>query len=81
MIVNVILVKELLEVVKIMVFIGICEKDGPIGSYLFCDKEVLVNLTTGNCRQAWDARCPLNKLLMYLSGQYPDDLFGVLVKG
>lgn len=74
-------VKELLESEKIKGFLGLAEKNGHIGPHLFCDAGDLENLVAGDWQQPGDSRYPLNKLLLHLALSYPEDTFGILVRG
>ena len=74
-------VKELLKSGKIKGFLGLCEKHGHIGPNLFVDENDLDNLVVGDWKKPGDTRYPLNKLLIHLARKYPEDTFGVLVRG
>ena len=74
-------VKELLKSGKIKGFLGLCEKNGHIGPNLFLDENNLDNMVAGDWKQPGDARYPLNKLLIHIARSYPDDTFGILVRG
>ena len=74
-------VKELLESGKIKGFLGLIEKNGQIGPHLFCDKDDLDNMVMGDWKQPGDSRYPLNKQLISLARCYPEDTFGVMVRG
>ena len=60
---------------------GLCEKNGHIGPNLFVDENDLDNLVVGDWKKPGDTRYPLNKLLIHLARKYPEDTFGVLVRG
>ena len=74
-------VKALLGSGKIKGFLGLCNRNGQIGPHLFCDGDDLDNLVVGDLKQPGDSRYPLNKQLIHLARCYPDDTFGVLVRG
>jgi len=74
-------VKELLQTEAIKGFLGLRRQNGHIGPHLFCDPDDLDDLVVGDFQQAGDTRYPLNKLLTHLARSYPDDTFGVLVRG
>jgi ferredoxin len=74
-------VKALLDSGEIKGFLGLCQKNGHIGPHLFCDGEDLNGLVVGDKDDAGDSRYPLNKQLIHLARTYPDECFGVLVRG
>ncbi len=74
-------VKELLESGKIKGFLGLCQKNGHIGPHLFCDPDDLESMVLGDEERPGDSRYPLNKLLIHIARSYPDETFGVLVRG
>lgn len=74
-------VKELLESGKIKGFLGLQEANGHVGPHLFCKSQDLEKMVVGDRKQAGDSRYPLNKLLIHLVLSYPEDTFGVLVRG
>ena len=74
-------VKELLGSGKIKGFLGLCDKNGHIGPNLFCNEDDLDNLVVGDRNRPGDSRYPLNKQLIHLARCYPDDVFGILVRG
>lgn len=74
-------VKELLASKQIKGFIGLVEKNGHIGPHLFTTEEELDNLNLGEREQPGDSRYPLDKLLVTLSRKYPEETFGILVRG
>ncbi len=74
-------VKELLESKKISGFLGLIEKNGHVSPYLFQDINELEYMSLGDKNKPGDARYPLNKLLISLSRKYPDNSFGILVRG
>ena len=74
-------VKELLGSGEIKGFLGLSLRDGHIGPHLFCDEDDLDSLVVGDSKQAGDARYPLNKRLIHIARSYPDDTFGILIRG
>lgn len=74
-------VKELLESGKIKGFLGLIARDGHIGPHLFTGDRDLDDLVVGDWKRPGDSRYPLNKLLIHLARSYPEDTFGVLVRG
>ncbi len=74
-------VKELLESGKIKGFLGLYSKNGHIGPHLFRDENELDGLVLGDLKRPGDSRYPLNKQLITLARHYPEDTFGVLVRG
>ena len=74
-------VKELLESGEVRGFLGLCQKNGHVGPHLFCDSNDLNNLVVGDRNHSGDSRYPLNKQLIHLARCYPEDTFGVLVRG
>ena len=74
-------VKELLTSKQIKGFIGLVEKNGHIGPHLFTTEEELEDLNLGEREQPGDSRYPLDKILITLSRKYPEETFGILVRG
>ena len=74
-------VKELLESGEIKGFIGLIKRNGHVGPDLFTDANDLENLVIGDRGRPGDTRYPLNKTLIHLARKYPEDTFGVLVRG
>ncbi len=74
-------VKELLESGKIKGFLGLKEANGHVGPYLFCNGADLKKMVVGDWKRPGDSRYPLNKLLIHLAMSYPEDTFGILVRG
>jgi formate dehydrogenase subunit beta len=74
-------VKELLESGKIKGFVGLVQKNGHIGPDLFTDAGDLDHLVIGDLDRPGDTRYPLNKTLIHLARKYPEETFGVLVRG
>jgi formate dehydrogenase (coenzyme F420) beta subunit len=74
-------VRELLVSGKVKGFLGLREMDGNIGPVLFSDPLQLEELVVGDGKRPGDTRYPLNKLLVTLARCYPEEVFGVLVRG
>jgi formate dehydrogenase subunit beta len=74
-------VRELLESGKIKGFLGLRKMNGQIGPHLFCDSKDLDDLLLGDGERPGDCRYPLNKQLTTLARCYPEETFGVLVRG
>ena len=60
---------------------GLCNRNGHIAPHFFVDEKDLDNLVVGDLRGPGDSRYPLNKQLINISRAYPDDSFGILVRG
>jgi formate dehydrogenase subunit beta len=54
---------------------------GHVVPHLFMQKDDLSALNLGEAEKDGDARYPLNKVLITLARKYPDETFGVLVRG
>jgi len=74
-------VEELLRSGEIKGFLGLSEQNGHVGPHLFCEGDEVDNLVIGDRNLPGDSRYPLNKQLVHLARGYPDDTFGVLVRG
>lgn len=74
-------VNELLEADEIKGFLGLTEKNGHIAPHLFQKGDDLDPMVLGDREKAGDTRYPLNKYLINLYKAYPDEVFGVLVRG
>jgi formate dehydrogenase subunit beta len=74
-------VKELLDSGRIMGFLGLRKANGHIGPHLFRESGELDGLVVGDRERPGDARYPLNKQLVTLARCYPQETFGVLVRG
>ncbi len=74
-------VKELLGSGKVKGFLGLCNKNGHVGPHLFCDENDLDSMVVGDWKGPGDSRYPLNKQLIHIARSYPEDTFGVLVRG
>jgi len=74
-------VQELLTSGKIKGFLGLRERYGHVGPYLFTDPNDLDGMSVGDGAKPGDTRYSLNKQLIRLVRSYQDDVFGVLVRG
>ncbi len=74
-------VRDLLSSGEVKGFLGLSNKYGNTGPHLFCDAEDLDGLVIGDWKGPGDARYTLNKQLIHIARKYPDDVFGVLVRG
>lgn len=74
-------VQELLESGEIKGFLGLAEQNGHVAPHFFKKGDELDDMVLGDVERAGDARYPLNKYLMNIARAYPDDTFGVLVRG
>jgi len=74
-------IERLLMEGKIKGFLGLREENGHILPFLFCDPKELVHLSLGDRRKPGDARYPLNQILIRLVIEYPEEVFGVLIRG
>lgn len=74
-------VLELLESGKIKGFLGLRLNNGHVGPHLFSDAKDLDNLVVGDLKRPGDSRYPLNKQLIHIARSYPEEAFGVLVRG
>lgn len=74
-------VQELLQSGKIKGFLGLRERHGQVGPYLFTDGDDLEGLVVGDRFKPGDSRYPLNKQLMKITRGDPSGCYGVLVRG
>lgn len=74
-------VNELLDSGKIKGFLGLAEQNGHVAPHLYQQGDDMSAMVLGDRDRAGDARYPLNKYLMNISKAYPEDIFGVLVRG
>jgi ferredoxin len=74
-------VQQLLISGKIKGFLGLREQHGQVGPYLFTDAQDLEGMVIGDRLKPGDSRYPLNKQLMRIARCYPDEVFGVMVRG
>jgi ferredoxin len=74
-------IERLLTERKIKGFLGLREENGHILPFLFCDPKELVHLSLGDREKPGDTRYPLNQILIRLVIEYPEEVFGVLIRG
>lgn len=74
-------VEELLDSGEIKGFLGLVEKHGHVAPHLFQQGDDLSAMVLGDRKIPGDARYPLNKYLINISKAYPDEVFGILVRG
>lgn len=74
-------VRKLLDSGEIKGFLGLAEKNGHVAPHLFQKGDDLDIMALGDRKHPGDARYPLSKYLMNLYRAYPDEIFGILVRG
>lgn len=74
-------VSDLLKEGTIKGFIGLSLQNGHVAPKLFTREDELKSLNIGDDNISGDARYPLDKVLVTISRKYPDDIFGILVRG
>jgi len=74
-------VKELLAGNEISGFIGLIQRHGHVCPHLFTSSQELDHMVLGDLDRPGQARYPLDKILVRLSRAYPDQTFGILVRG
>lgn len=74
-------IRQLLSDGSVKAVVALKNANGHVAPCLFQKGDDLENLSLGDFRKPGDARYPLNKVLITISRQYPDDIFGVLVRG
>lgn len=74
-------VNRLLTEGQIQGFLGLSEQEGQVAPFLFTRPEELATLSLGDLKKAGDVRYPLNKLLIHLARQHPEQTWGVLIRG
>lgn len=74
-------VGDLLESGQIKGFLGLSNKYGHVGPHLFCSRDELESLVVGDRNRPGDTRYSLNRQLINIHRRYPDDVFGVLMRG
>ncbi len=74
-------INELLSEESVKGVVALAHANGHVAPCLFQKGDDLEVLSLGDIQSAGDARYPLNKVLITLARQYPDDVFGVLVRG
>ncbi len=74
-------IKELLSNGSVKGVIALANANGHVAPCLFQKDDDLEILCLGDTKKPGDARYPLNKVLVTIARQYPDDVFGILVRG
>ncbi|MEE8540767.1 MAG: 4Fe-4S ferredoxin [Desulfobacterales bacterium] len=74
-------INELLTDGSVKGVVALAHANGHVAPCLYQKEDDLEKLCLGDTDVAGDARYPLNKVLVTLSRQYPDEVFGVLVRG
>jgi formate dehydrogenase subunit beta len=74
-------ISELLSDGTVKGIVALARANGHVTPYLFKKDDDLSVLSLGDDQNPGDARYPLNKVLITISRQYPDDVFGILVRG
>lgn len=74
-------VQELLDSGRAKGFLGLKQVNGHVGPFLFCHADDLEGLVLGDRDRPGDSRYPLNRQLISLARAYPEEVFGVLVRG
>ena len=74
-------IRALLEDGSVKGVVALKQSGGHVVPALFRKEDALENLNIGEVEYPGDARYPLNKVLLTIARQYPDDIFGVLVRG
>ncbi|MFN2353524.1 MAG: 4Fe-4S binding protein [Desulfopila sp.] len=74
-------VRELLESDTIKGFLGLAMQNGHVAPHLYKKGDDLGDMVLGDGERTGDSRYPLNKYLMNIAHAYPEDVFGVLVRG
>lgn len=74
-------IHKLLENDAVKGVVALAHANGHVGPCLFQKGGDLENLSLGDGENPGDTRYPLNKVLITLARNYPDEVFGVLVRG
>lgn len=74
-------VQELLTSGRIKGFLGLRELHGHVTPFLFTDANDLEGFVVGDRKSPGDTRYPLNKQLITITRSYPQESFGVLIRG
>ena len=74
-------INELLSSGTVKGVVALSRVNGHVIPCLFQKGDDLETLSLGDNESAGDARYPLNKVLINLAREYPDEVFGVLVRG
>ena len=74
-------ISELLDDNTVKAVVGLKNANGHVAPAVFQKGDHLNTLNIGEVTVPGDARYPLNKVLVTIARQYPDDVFAVLVRG
>ncbi|CCK79329.1 4Fe-4S binding protein [Desulfobacula toluolica] len=74
-------INELLSDDSVKGVVALVTANGHVAPCLFQKGDDLDKLCLGDTEKPGDARYPLNKVLVTIARQYPEDVFGVLVRG
>ena len=74
-------INELLSDGSVKGVVALANANGHVAPCLFQKDDDLNTLCLGDTKKPGDARYPLNKVLVTITRQYPDDVFGILVRG
>jgi ferredoxin len=74
-------IDELLSGDLVKGVVALARANGHVAPCLFQRGDDLEKLSLGDTKNPGDARYPLNKVLLTIARQYPDQVFGVLVRG
>ena len=74
-------INELLSEGSVKGVVALVTANGHVAPCLFQKGDDLDKLCLGDFQTPGDARYPLNRVLCTIARQYPDDVFGVLVRG
>jgi len=74
-------ISELLSEGTVKGVVALVQANGHVAPCLLKKGDDLDKLSLGDLEGAGDARYPLNQVLITLAMQFPDDVFGVLVRG
>lgn len=74
-------IDELLSGGSVKGVVALAETNGHVAPFVFQKGDDLEKLNLGDKEAPGDARYPLNKVLITIARQYPDEVFGVLVRG
>ena len=74
-------INELLEGGSVKAVVALKTVNGHITPCLFHRGDSLDDLNLGDREAPGDTRYPLNRVLCTIAGKYPDDVFGIIVRG
>lgn len=74
-------INELLSEGSVKGVVALVTANGHVAPCLFQKGDDLDKLCLGDAQTPGDARYPLNRVLCTIARQYPDDVFGVIVRG